>query len=336
MEPLLSVIVPVYRAEDTLTRCVNSILSHAPENLELILVDDGSSDASGTLCDAFAAQDGRVRVIHQPNAGVSAARNRGLDTARGRYIQFVDADDWLEPDCYPTLLPYLAQNPRLVLFDTKSPDATPQLSDQWLESLGQLSPQWQWYLVDTSYLASPWGKLYHREQIGGVRFDTSLAINEDILFNLQVLPHCTGVQLVGKALYGYNWEQDGSLSRRLRTDLMQAERYTRPAFCAFLESYQESPQRIETLVQARVRHAAVAQFGLLMGRKGALSLVGYLRSVGTLLQNPQAVTGITQWLKADPNRWMALAYRICVKLGWSLPIASWFWLKGSTSHRLFD
>ena len=95
MEPLLSVIVPVYRAEDTLTRCVNSILSHAPENLELILVDDGSPDASGTLCDAFAAQDGRVRVIHQPNAGVSAARNRGLDTARGRYIQFVDADDWL-------------------------------------------------------------------------------------------------------------------------------------------------------------------------------------------------------------------------------------------------
>ncbi len=101
--PVISVIVPVYKAEALLPRCLDSILSQSFSDFELLLVDDGSPDRSGALCDAAAARDGRVRVFHKKNGGVSSARNRGLDEAAGDYIAFADADDWLEPDALETL-----------------------------------------------------------------------------------------------------------------------------------------------------------------------------------------------------------------------------------------
>lgn len=102
--PLLSVIVPVYNVEAYVARCVESILNQTYKNLEVILVDDGATDASGAICDTFAAQDPRVRVIHKENGGLSSARNAGLETATGEYITFVDSDDWIEGDALEKLL----------------------------------------------------------------------------------------------------------------------------------------------------------------------------------------------------------------------------------------
>jgi glycosyltransferase involved in cell wall biosynthesis len=100
----LTVIVPVYNAARTIGRCVDSILAGAPGDLELILVDDGSADGSGGICDARAAADGRVRALHQPNGGVSAARNRGLAEATGEFVAFADADDAVLPGFLPGAL----------------------------------------------------------------------------------------------------------------------------------------------------------------------------------------------------------------------------------------
>ena len=96
----LSVIVPVYKTEKYLKRCVDSILCQTYSDLEVILVDDGSPDACPQFCDAYQKQDARVVVLHQKNAGVSAARNAGLDRASGAYITFVDSDDYIEPNMY--------------------------------------------------------------------------------------------------------------------------------------------------------------------------------------------------------------------------------------------
>ena len=110
MDKLLSIIVPVYKAEKHLDRCVESILSQTYGNIELVLVDDGSPDACPAMCDSWAKRDWRVRVIHKKNNGASSARNAGLDMASGEYIGFVDADDFVEPDMYETLMKNALEN----------------------------------------------------------------------------------------------------------------------------------------------------------------------------------------------------------------------------------
>ena len=98
MNDLISVIIPVYKVEEYLCRCVDSVLAQTYGNLEIILVDDGSPDGCPAMCDAYAGQDARIRVIHQENAGLSGARNAGIDAARGQWLAFVDSDDYLAPD----------------------------------------------------------------------------------------------------------------------------------------------------------------------------------------------------------------------------------------------
>ena len=104
MPPAVSIIVPVYNAERTVGRCIESILNQEYTDFELLLVNDGSTDASGFLCDSYAAKDARIRVIHKKNGGVSAARNTALDLAQGTYLQFLDSDDWLTPDATSSLV----------------------------------------------------------------------------------------------------------------------------------------------------------------------------------------------------------------------------------------
>lgn len=103
-ETLLSVIIPVYNVEEYLAKCVDSILNQTYRNLEVILVNDGSKDGSGSICDDFVQKDSRVRVIHKENGGLSSARNAGMDAAKGEYISFIDSDDWIETDSYEHLL----------------------------------------------------------------------------------------------------------------------------------------------------------------------------------------------------------------------------------------
>ena len=105
--PLISVIVPVYRCADTLERCVQSVLAQDFADWELILVDDGSPDQSGALCDAFAARDSRITALHQKNGGASAARNAGLNAAQGTYIDFLDSDDLLAPGFFSAAVPLM-------------------------------------------------------------------------------------------------------------------------------------------------------------------------------------------------------------------------------------
>ena len=96
MNPKVSVIIPVYQAQDFLGLCLDSVLAQSFTDYELILVDDGSMDASGIICDEYERKDGRIKVIHQQNVGSSAARNTGLEEAKGDYILFIDADDWVD------------------------------------------------------------------------------------------------------------------------------------------------------------------------------------------------------------------------------------------------
>ena len=103
-EPLISIIVPVYNVEKYLSKCIDSIINQTYKNIEIILIDDGSTDSSGAICDKYALVDSRIHVLHIENSGVSNARNVGLNHATGDYIGFVDSDDYIEPNMYELLL----------------------------------------------------------------------------------------------------------------------------------------------------------------------------------------------------------------------------------------
>ena len=107
---LISIIVPVYNVESYLKKCLESIINQTYKNIEIILIDDGSTDSSGKICDDYANKDKRIKVIHKQNGGVSDARNTALDICRGDYIGFIDSDDYIELDMYETLLKFLLNN----------------------------------------------------------------------------------------------------------------------------------------------------------------------------------------------------------------------------------
>lgn len=184
-EVLISVIVPVYCAGMYLRNCVDSILSQTHQSFELILIDDGSTDDSGAICDAYVQADDRVRVFHQQNAGVSAARNRGLDEARGAYIAFVDSDDWVEPDYLSYLLQLLFEHHVSVsacnhfVFARQRDHAKYPVENSSCvlpphESMEQL-------LYHQPPDASPWGKLYRKELFERLRYPQDMIFEDTYL-----------------------------------------------------------------------------------------------------------------------------------------------------------
>lgn len=220
--PEITVIVPLYNVSSYLTRCIESIRSQHFPSFELLLIDDGSTDTTGTLADEWAAADARIRVFHQPNAGVSAARNRGLDEAKGRYICFVDADDWVYPSYLNALYAALreGEGEGLVIegFVEASPDGRlfesgVSLGDKlWRRSdFGALFRQ-----EAVSELGYSCSKLYTRSLLDkyGIRFPAGIHCCEDLLFMLSYLLHADYVAFGAARRYVYV-KYPASLSRRV-------------------------------------------------------------------------------------------------------------------------
>ncbi len=209
---VVSVIVPVYKVEPYLDRCVQSIVGQTYKNLEIILVDDGSTDNCPAMCDAWAAKDSRVRVIHKENGGLSSARNAGLEMATGAFLQFTDSDDWLEPEMIAYLVDLAERSEADVVrcgyfesYERDEPDCPvgesrcvhPDAADQIID------------LMNDGYLSGVvWNKLYRRTVVGNVRYDPADGCSEDILYNFRVLSKTQKVVYGDKPLYHYAVRMD--------------------------------------------------------------------------------------------------------------------------------
>ena len=217
--PKVSVIVPVYNAEGVVSRGIDSILAQSFKDFELILVDDGSKDRSGAICDEYANRDDRVRVIHQQNAGVSAARNAGLKAAQGEWVTFVDSDDMVL-DCFlESLVAAVSQDERIdlaycgyaiVASDTsvKTYRTTTYIGkDQLHDALSQ---------TNLLYRCSPWAKLFRRSIIvdKGLQFNEKLTISEDRLFVYRYLTHVRGIATNSQIGYVYGSFSPTSLKHK--------------------------------------------------------------------------------------------------------------------------
>lgn len=209
--PKLSIIVPVYKVEAYLDACVKSILDQTYTDLELILVDDGSPDRSGALCDSWAERDSRVRVIHKENGGVCSARNAGLDAAKGDYIAFVDSDDWIEPEMYARML---AQSCDVVLCDCVKEhpgrqelythDIRPGFYDRKALEAEYFPHLLMMENVEYPATISNWVLLFRRELAQEVRYLTGVRYSEDLLFGAQLMYKAQSFcYLKGEAFYHY-------------------------------------------------------------------------------------------------------------------------------------
>lgn len=204
--PKVSVIVPVYRVEKYLGKCIESILHQTYPNWELLLVDDGSPDRSGRICDEYDKKDARIKVIHKENGGVSSARNIGIEQAKGDYVMFVDADDWLDSNCIETCF-NKNDNVDLIRFGMQSiyeEGGSPKSIITINENLTIID--YRKLLVSRKTILGVCGGIYKRSIFTqqSIRFDESLLMGEDWLFNYNYVKHCSTLCIIDKPLYIYN------------------------------------------------------------------------------------------------------------------------------------
>lgn len=221
VDGLISVIVPVYNVEEYLPQCLKSVSSQTYRNLEIILVDDGSTDRSGEICDEWSRKDPQIRVIHKKNGGVSSARNEGLKAAAGTLIGFVDSDDWLEPDMYEKLASALEEHPEADAVSCGYVDYPYGAEFPVPRGTKPLAPCGPAdaaiaLLERNGYFSSVWNKLFRKDLVmpagKPVLFDTTLAFGEDEVWLAAVLRRCRRMAFVPEGLY--HWRpRAGSVTR---------------------------------------------------------------------------------------------------------------------------
>lgn len=226
---LISVIVPVYKVENVLHYCIDSILNQTYKDFELILVDDGSPDNSGKICDEYAKKDNRIKVIHKENGGVSSARNCGIDAAKGKYICFVDSDDY---PCINYLLDMVNMCTKFdgcdlllggfyVVSDYKSNIEKKVLftEDHNYSCVSRLDFV---RMYEKWVIQMPWNKLYKLKiiQTSKIRFDGNFSLGEDVLFNIDYLTNSNGnIAILNKPIYNYTRTGIESLDNKYYPDL---------------------------------------------------------------------------------------------------------------------
>lgn len=239
MSPKVSIIVPVYNAQKTLQRCIESILNQDYTDFELLLINDGSKDDSGKICDEYASEDERVRVIHKENSGVSDSRNLALDEARGEYLQFLDADDWITPNATRLLVESAEQNNCDMVISDFYRVIGERLSHKGsIDEDGVLTrEEFANFMMENPadfYYGVLWNKLYNREIVEKkhLRMDPKISWCEDFMFNLEYIRHCEKIFVLQVPIYYYVKtkgslvSQGMSLTKTIKMKMMVFEYYT--------------------------------------------------------------------------------------------------------------
>lgn len=227
---LVSIIVPVYNAELYLNDCIQSIRNQSYKNIEIILINDGSTDTSGVICNESASKDSRIKVIHQSNSGPSISRNIGIEKAQGKYIQFVDSDDTIDSAMTEKLVKSINEESQLVLSGFK----ISQVNEDNTRTLQVVTPGVQGILNNKQFLVnfgiffeqffinSPCNKLYITDIIknNNIQFIDDLKMGEDLLFNLDYLKVCQNISVIDEPLYNYIiFNNTNSLTGSYKIDL---------------------------------------------------------------------------------------------------------------------
>lgn len=236
MNELISIIIPIYGVEKYLERCLEAVIGQSYKNLEIILVDDGSPDRAGEICDGYAKRDNRIKVIHQENQGLAMARNSGLDVATGRYISFIDSDDFMSRRMIEYLYKSIKeQDADISICDFLKFEEDASIKEQeksyigiQKKNIGSQEERIQYMFLD-KYVDSiiVWNKLYKRELWENVRFPKVRAYEDEAVL-YKILDHADKIVYVEEKLYYYMQRRSGSITsegfsekRLLRLDVLK-------------------------------------------------------------------------------------------------------------------
>lgn len=285
----LSIIIPVYNAEKTLEQCISSILTQTYEEFELILINDGSKDNSTYLCNKLAKMDPRVKVKHQENQGVAAARNTGIAMAAGDYLQFVDSDDYLHKEMCQRLIDG---------FETKNCEwMVSSYYDVFENEVKTSKNSYQGIYTKKEYLklmmGDPkdyyfgvlWNKLYLRKIIisNHLRFSNEVSLGEDFIFNLQYCCHVKRIVIIDKPLYYYVQISNSSLDRKKKDVMTRIHNRTKlfqyyKNFCIALGMYEANKNKVDEYIL----EFAVNEYLAILTMEKELPLKDRVRNIPTI------------------------------------------------------
>lgn len=221
---MVSVIIPIYNSEDKLERCVKSVLDQTYKDFEVLLIDDGSKDGSLKICEKFATEDERVRVISKENEGVSATRNRGIDLAKGEYIQFLDSDDYIAPDMMELLVTRMEETKADVVvsgYTEIRAEGRKDILPGYAGSCNVTELQQEYpNIFGIVILNAIWNKMYRRDRIQGIRFHEDISLGEDLIFNLEYLKKSGNLSFIQSPLYRYDIREE-SLNTKFRENSIE-------------------------------------------------------------------------------------------------------------------
>lgn len=313
----ISVIIPCYNCVNFLDTTVSNVRSSGIGEYEILLVDDGSTDGTAALCDALCAKYPELRCVHQPNAGVSAARNRGIDEAQGDYLWFVDSDDTVDPDSLTYAAGIAAQQqPDMLIFGMsfdyyhrgriyRREKLTPPF--EGILTTEQLKMRFQEF-YSCNALTPVWNKLFRRELLvsSGVRFHEDMILMEDFLYVLELLPFCRSIYSLSEAIYHYRQNDSWMIAYRRLKKISALPEYLL-SFRAALEQA-EIPQAdaimasfYKMLMEQRLHLASLKETRMLL----KTHMAGCYASV------PVGTNAMHVFLK---NRWRRLRHKLGVRL----------------------
>lgn len=258
--PLISVIIPIYNSEKYLQKCIASITAQTYNNLDIILVNDGSKDNSLELCKAAHKNDTRISIIDIPNGGVSNARNLGVNKAKGQYIQFIDSDDFVDANYIETLYKNITSaNAGMAVCAITSFDISGKKLDHWEVKSNNLdfkavNTALFLELIQSFLLFGPVNKLYIKSVITNhnIKFDTSLSYGEDLLFNLEYFKHIDSITVTDSIAYKYIHDNANSLSKKAYNDKMEIATRIHFALLDFFKQLEQTNTKAYTVLYNRL------------------------------------------------------------------------------------
>lgn len=234
----VSVIIPIFNSEKFLKKCIESVISQNYENIEILLINDGSTDNSLDICNYYKLHDKRIKIINKKNTGVSDCRNIGISISTGKYIIFVDSDDYIHPD-YIEILVNSATTKCLNLCYPHTIDDAPEYEKISKFAITKFNMHELLPMYKKNIINPPWGKLYIRDIIikNNIRFDASISLGEDLLFNFNYLKYIDYVNVIDLKLYYYRKPNSNSLSGKYYSNMKKIQIKLLNSFHNFFSKY---------------------------------------------------------------------------------------------------